>query len=354
MKSLFSVTLAMLCMLNRLSAQETSLNELPGTYRNAVASQALKTASGLDQLKGTDRINITHDLTVQHEALMQTPSLKSFTGMEARLYAYTDPSSAFQQRTTAEMRVMLYPFIKAFKTGKIVPADEAPATLSIFTNELRKILFNVDGWWDLTNRTQFPQFFDKFPIVDSTAGYMDIKANGQTFRILQLNNKPVFIPLTRKEFLQFLIAKTEKLRHESEKIVSDNRKQAKQNPKYAEIYEKNVTTWEKNAEGAKIKIQQYKNELAQLTPEQTATGAYINHNKAGDYYQQLAPAGRRDGTALYKVNPDYYDKSKSRSAAQLVIITYWYHHQFCPDWMQSYLKNLFDEIDYERLRKGMK
>lgn len=352
-----SILLCVFCWFN-ISAQESDLRELPGTYRNPTAIEALKTAHDLNQLKGADRANMVNNLIAQHTLLMNTPSLKSFTGMEARLYAYGKLASAFQERTTGEMRLMLYPFTKAIKTGKIAPVDEAPASLSIFTNDLNKILFNVDGWWDQTNKVKVPQFFDKFPMVDSTADYMEIRARNQNFRILQMNNNPIFIPLTRKEFLQFLLAEETQQMEEAQKIVNDNQERAKKlkadNEEYLKIYKNNSVIWQKNVDRAKEKIKQYKQDISQMTPEQATMGAYINYNKSGGYYEQLAPAGRRDGKALYKVNPDYFDKSKSRSIPQLIVVTYWYHDQFCPKWVQSYIRQLFDEIDYAQLRKEIK
>jgi len=300
-----------------LFAQDTGLKDLPGTYRNASIVGALKTAPELNKLTHTDRNTLTQNLTKQHHLLMQTASLKSFTGMEARLYAYVQSASAFQKITTSEMRLMLYPFTKAAKTAKIVPVDEAPATLSVYTNNLDKILFHADGWWDVTKQVQFPPFFDKFPVIDSTADYITVRAKEQMFRILQLNDKPIFVPLTRKEFLQFLLKREEQL---PQKEQADF----------------------------------YRMEIAQLTPEQAKSTAYINHNKSGGYYNQLAPAGRKDGRALYKINPDYFDKNKSRSAAQLIVVTYWYQHPFCPPWLSSYIKALFEEIDYNLLNSEMK
>jgi len=336
-------------------AQGTGLENLPGTYRNATADEALKTATALYKLKNADQTIVRRNLAVQHALLMQTPSLKSFTGLEVRFYAYGKPASALQERTSTEMRVMLYPFTKAFKTEKVVPVDEAPAYLSIYTNDLSMLLFNTDEWYDLTKKAKVPQFFNRFPITDSTENYMEVKANGKIFRILQLNNKPLFVPVTRKEYLQFLVSREEILLGESEKIVVDNRERAKtskaQKDGYEKIYASNITTWQENVDQAKEKLRQYKETIAGLTPEQASSGAYVNPDKAGDYEAKLAPVGRKDGKALYKINPDYYDKSKSTSAAQVVVVTYWYHTQFCPQWMQSFTKELFTEIDYSALKK---
>lgn len=310
------------------------------------------------------------NLTKQHTLLMHTPSLQSFRGMEARLYAYAKPASAFQQQTSTRTELMLYPFIKDVKTGKTKPVDEAPATLSIITNDLNKVLFNVDGWWSLCNEAGFPQFFDRFSIVDSTADYMKIKAGGRNFCILQVNDKPLFIPLTRKEFLAFLVTRNKHIAASFEQSIAETNKtigasraelkkpiteeMKKIHTLIIESSEKGLGTLRGNLASLYEETKQFERDIAGMTPEQAKTGAYIDHNKRGGYYQQLAAAGRRDGTALYKVNPAYHDKNKSASAAQLIIITYWYHTQFCPGWLQSYTKNLFAEIDYSRLKQEMR
>ena len=360
--------------LNELTvmAQDRALSSLPGTIRNPTLTGVLKTAPDLNKLKETDRKTVTNSMDIQFNSLIQTPTMQSFKGMETRIYGYGNVASQFQERTSTLIKAMFYPFTRQYKTGKITPVDEAPATLSIITNNLEKILFNIDGFWDRCNKINFPQFFEKLPISDSTQDYVEVKVKNWPYRIIQLNDKPIFIPLTRKEFIQFLIEESKQHLDQFKKIVKDSRKRLQEeketlkqplNTEMKKLHEtilKNtengLTLWEKNVSEQEQALQKYHNDLLKMTPEDAAEGAFINYEIKGKLYDQLSPSRQKNGTPLYKVNPLYFNSKISRSAAQVIIVTYWHStgNIAAPENIIKYTKNIFNELDYHQLKTVVK
>lgn len=344
------------------------LNE-PGRFRNADITGALKTAPELNKLTAKDKAIATANLTRQHQFFMNTDELKTLAGSEVRLYGYAKPKTSFQELITYEMRMMLFPFLKDSKTGKIVPVDESPAIIRIYTNS-DVIRYNAD-FEDRCAKANVSFFFEKPQITDSNSLYIELKDDKYyTNRILQLNNKQYYLPLSRKEFLEFLIAdnmvaqkrEKESMDHWNENIKfnKDGLKKASsaEDKKLYEGYlkdaEYNLTVTQSNIKKFNDELQKVKDELQHLTSDQANSAVYINQNKTGSLYEKLAPSGKREGKAFWKINPGYFDKSKPASA-QLMMVEYWVSHLSSNvKWLNDEMKNLYNQMDYEALRKEMK
>lgn len=348
------------------TAQEGSPASLSGTIKNTTLTALLKTAPEIIRLKPADKSKVMHNMDVQQKSILKAKAIQSLKGNEARLYGFVQPATPFHKLTTTQIKAMFYQFINDHKSGKIIPEDEAPAMLTISTNDLDNLLFNVDDFYFACDKAGFPQFFQKFPMMDSTKDYMEIKVRDQIVRVIQLNNKPVFIPLSRNEFFQFLIKQSTVQLAGYQTILKDNQQnlaetkvklKEPQSPQLKEIFEnsihileENIARWKNNVQNKENEVKQYEEQLAHLSPEDVASDVYLNINNPGNYFNQLLPAGRKDGVALYKVNPAYFNKNASPSEPQLITVSYWYHPQFCPVFLKNQTEDLFFQINYHELK----
>ncbi|MGH2645322.1 MAG: hypothetical protein ACRDE2_15315, partial [Chitinophagaceae bacterium] len=114
---------------------------------------------------------------------------------------------------------------------------------------------------------------------------------------------------------------------------------------------------EKENDSLQKKIENYKSLMAAMTEEELKTTAYVdmqNFRYSKNELKDLVPYGRQDGWPLYKVNPDYYDNALPPYVIQSIMVTYWYHKQFCLDFLRKRTKEIFDQIDYHALKESMK
>ena len=88
-------------------------------------------------------------------------------------------------------------------------------SLEIETNTISHFFEKVGNFWEDCSKAKVPEFFEQPPISGSTADYIELDfikygypaiAPNRSFRIIKRNSRPLFIPLSRKEFVEFLIA----------------------------------------------------------------------------------------------------------------------------------------------------
>lgn len=191
------------------------------------------------------------------------------------------------------------------------------------------------------------------------------------------NNKPFFVPLTRKEFVQFLIARgSQALKEDREALETSGKGKAtiiklmatqnESDKAYSasalKSIDDGIEQWKKNILQQETEIKTCQSFLAAMTPEEAAAPARMNYNKKSNSQQfggldQLVPVGRREGVMLTKINPDYYNKSPHAPVAQLITLYYgWATVGFAqdPDYLQQKTIDIFNQLDYHQLKESMK
>lgn len=69
---------------------------------------------------------------------------------------------------------------------------------------------------------------------------------------------------------------------------------------------------------------------------------------------RLVPAGRREGTAFVKVNPEYYNYTSGAPAAQMLVMYYVIPDVgYKTDYLQQATLDVFNHIDYHALKMSM-
>jgi hypothetical protein len=258
------------------------------------------------------------------------------------------------------------------------------------TNAVEHFFSQVGNFWKDCSDAQFPLFFEEPPVSDSTADYieMDFKKYGyahiapnKPFRIIKRNDKPLFIPLSRKEFVQFLIAQKKFQVSEYEKTIADLQKNVKETeetlknpPSYLSestkkaltdgnaLMKKNIDKTQDKINNFQTKIREYETEINAMSLQEAESSARIDENKTApdfDDLKRLVPVGRMEGVGLYKVNPDYYDNSATAPGAQLIFVYYnlpnlsvFEKTQF--NYLEKKTMDIFNHLDYDALKMCMK
>jgi len=174
------------------------------------------------------------------------------------------------------------------KTGKPVPFCCPTDEMSVSVNDPEK------GLEACTVPGSPVKVFCEPTWVDELAGFPVYRFNGMDVIILQRSKVPVWIPLTREEFVRAWLANW--------------KKQAADSPAIDTITPQIV----RNHQAA----------LDAMTPEERQMQA---REFTWDPLQpNLAPVGSTQGRPLLKVNPAWFDPKFPRSAFQLIIIAFSY------------------------------
>lgn len=72
------------------------------------------------------------------------------------------------------------------------------------------LFHQMGNYWKKCGELKLPLFFEAPQLSDSTNDYIEFKYKGDPLRIVLANDKPPFVPLTHKEFIQFLIVRDHK------------------------------------------------------------------------------------------------------------------------------------------------
>lgn len=236
------------------------------------------------------------------------------------------------------------------------------------------LFHQIGNYWEECDKIKFPIFFEALPVTDSTVDYMQTTIKGRAVRIVA-TNKPLFIPLTRKEFLQFLIARDNYRIKENRDLVNDENKQITDtkknisNPIYQSVkstleqtiptMEEQIKKLDKETASLQQKIVHFREVMNAMSTEEAAAPVRLDYNKKSDELfglEQLVPVGRGEGVLLNRVNPDYYNHSVNAPAAQLIIVYYsWPTIGFekNPDYVQQTALDIFKQLNYHALKMSL-
>jgi len=301
----------------------------------------------------------------------------------------TDPFTKTVSFPPCNFHFDFYYLIKDDKTGGIKVSMDG-TSVGMETNAVEHFFNQVGNFWKDCSDAKFPLFFEQLPVTDSTGDYieMDFKKYGyahiapnKPFRIIKRNDKPLFIPLSRKEFLQFLIAQKKFQISDYKKAIDDLQKgiqeteaTLKNPPSYLNestkkaladgnaLTQKNIDKTQDEIKNFQTKIQEYESAVNAMSQQEASSPARIDENKTVrdfDDLKRLVPVGRMEGVGLYKVNPNYYDNSATAPGAQLIFVYYnlpnlsvFEKTQF--NYLEKKTMDIFNHLDYHALKMSMK
>ena len=281
----------------------------------------------------------------QEELLLKPSPLNPPTGFTVH-FVLSNPEAPGPfdklEMPKSDIMLMLNYLFRNKKTGIIKANPMSSADVTIRTNGLEN--FFKDGEYaQECDKLKLPVFFKKPELVDSTADYieMGIVSNNKydisnsPVRYIRRNNKPLWIPLSRKDFLQYVIA------HLNLEI-----------PNYKKAMDLELKQ-------SKEALDECKRMLNSMSKQEAATFAYFANDKRNiqDLLNPatMLPIGKSNGYLLYKINPDYYDKSPGASAVQLLTVSYSCYEEdtFGVDYLDKAVVDIFDDLDYHALKESM-
>lgn len=347
----------------------------------------------VDAVKNIDRTktaSLKKSLAEQLKIFFSHPFLNPPKGFETKVFfgISTDPFMKTVSFPACSFDFVFYYLDEDTKTGKARVSMDG-TSIGISTNDEDHFFRQVGNFWKACSEAKFPLFFEQPPISDSTADYIELNfkyygypaiAPDKPYRIVRRNDRRLFVALTRKEFLQFLIAQKKFQINEDGKTIKDlekNLKQSQQTVKNPPSYltpevlkalsdavgstQKQIADEKEQIVKSQESIQQYATLINRMTQQEAASPARLDYNKKLDDFDQLkrlVPAGRMEGVGLYKINPDYYDRSAGAPGAQLIFVYYKIPNTSVFEKTElNYLEqktiDIFNQIDYHQLKKTM-
>lgn len=247
----------------------------------------------------------------------------------------------------------------------------------------------IGNFGDECYKLKFPLFFEQIPMTDSTDDYIELNfkdysfpytsnnVTGSPIRIIKANNRPLLIPLTRKEFVRFLVARGKRRIKENDDLIVDEKKHIVETKESLENHtltnetkkilqdaipsmEADIKKLGKDNQELQATVAHLNSVIDNMSPAEAAAPARLDRNKS-PYdnlgLEQLVPAGRREGVMLTKLNPDYYDHSPDAPAVQLITVYYTWpdgFHRGGRDYLQNATVEVFNNLDYHKLKASMK
>lgn len=271
--------------------------------------------------------------------------------------------------------------IKDKKTGEMKQMIGG-ATIGVETNAENHFFRQVGNFWEHCSKLGLPLFFEEPPIVKTTADYMelDFKKYGyaaiaptEPFRIVTRKDKALFIPLTRREFMQFVIAEKKFQAKDLEKSITDTEKNIRGNEatikdpgpymtaEVLKVMKEGIVNSKKHIEDTKLKLVSYQNKIKEyeslmqnMTPEEASSPARIDYEiivRDFDRMKRLVPVGIRKGIGLFKINPDYYDRNPGAPGAQSIFVyTKWSNLTSRDNYLIKKVIKIYNELDYAALK----
>jgi hypothetical protein len=313
------------------------------------------------------------------DIICQSPHLKSPVGYNAKVNITASDAGLKEKEPRLKIFCYLRYLIKDSRYTGIKESMDG-VDFYLYINDFG-FFHQMGNYWEDCNRLKFPLFFEAPSLTDSTNDYIEFQYKGGPVRIVMAGSKPLFLPLTRKEFVQFLIARDQYRIKDNESSISDIEKNKKQTqetlanpPSYLTndvkkaladgILTSNKQILEiqdriKNIKEQINRVQQY---LNAMTPVEAIASVRLDYTKNNDEVgmggiRQLVPIGRKEGKLLVRLNPAFYDHSLNAPLAQLITLYYaWPTVGFAkdPDYLQQAVLNIYNHADYHALKESLK
>lgn len=380
-KKIFFISL-LLCDFFISTAQVRLITHAKDVVGNVNTSTGwmLKRVSAVKGISKSNASSVGKSLAAQMATFFKSPQLNPPKGFSTKVFLGLEPPED-AVAPSARLHINMY-YMDRYNSTGVVKTSMDGTGLVFLTNGIRSFCSQWGNFWKDCDKLKIPSFFEQVPITDSTADYIELNFSaqgnnaGEPIRIVKRNNKPLFIPYSKKEYLQYLVARENYRINEARQNIKENRQHMEEAKKNASIpanlpikeaLENAVKTMEKQIVdmNAGIVVKQtrlahYQEVLNGLAPAESAAGVRLDGQKRSEEFfgfEQIVPYGRHEGTALYKINPGYFDRSPGAPCVQLIIVYYDIPHASAfvtaPDYLQRETVDIFNQLDYHALRESM-
>lgn len=309
------------------------------------------------------------------DIICQSSRLNSPVGYNAKVAVYASDLELKEKEPNLKILCALRYLVKDSRyTGIKESMDGADLYLDINAFDL---FYQMGNYWKDCSQLKFPLFFEEPLLTDSTNNYIEFQYKGDPVRIVMAGNKPLFVPLTRKEFAQFFILRGQAALKEDQEALESSRKgkvtltklmatENEADKAYSastlKSIDYDIKKWEINIKQQEIENQTCKTWMNSLSQQEAAAPVRLDYNKKSNSQRfggldQLVSVGRREGTLLVKLNPAFYNHSPNAPVAQMIVLYYaWAKVGFtqASDFLQQAILDIFNNMDYHQLKESMK
>lgn len=259
----------------------TFLHDHPGKFSATVSSNAT--------LKKSDAAVFSRNLERLRDILAKQPVFTSPQGVEIK--GYFRPND--EQPKTDKVPIPGFGYLR-FHFYHRAPKTGKPVSICCTTDELHVAVNDPGVGFELLGGATFPTRAMYEPErVGALAGFPIYRTRGGTETIiLNRSNKPIWIPVTREEFITAELKRWQREAADSPAIDT-------------------ITP---------LIVRNHQDALAAMSAEERKMQA--RKFEWDPMQPALAPVGSDEGEPLVRVNPSWFDPKLPRSAFQLVTVTF--------------------------------
>lgn len=365
--------------------------EVIGKVQSYESLNIFKKINAVKNLDRTKIASLKKCLDDQLKVVYSNPILNPPKGFDVKpsFEILKDPFSKVISFPACSFSFGFYYLDKDVQTGKVKTSMDG-TLIEISTNDIDHFFRQVGNFWKDCSDAKFPLFFEQPPISDSNAVYIELNfknykypaiAPNKPYRIVKRNDRPLFVPLTRKEFVKFLVAQKKYQIKDDEKTIQSLQKSLKESqktlqnpPSYmtAEVLkalsdgvvttQTQIDYQKEEIKNKQKKIQEYENIINGMTTQEATSPTRLDYNKKNTDFDQieiLVPVGKMEGVGLYKFNPGYYDRSAGAPGVQLIFVNYQLPNlstfgKTHFNYLEQNTIDIFNQLDYHRLKESMK
>lgn len=374
LKKIFSLTVMLLpCILLTAQVKIDFVPDAPGKLiRKNNTLQFINSFKVLSAARASSLANTSDKIM---DIICQSPHLNPPVGYNAKMHISTAGSILKEKEPTAEVVFYLRYLVKDSRYTGIRESMDG-ADLYLLINDFG-LFSQMGNYWKSCSELKFPLFFEQPSLTDSTNNYIEFQYKGDPVRIVMAGSKPLFVPLTRKELIQFMILRQEQaIKSDNEAIktsrageetlkklmVTWNESDKAEATSSLKSMDNDIEQFQKNIKRSEKEIADCKSLLNTMSPQDAGAPARLDYNKKSTAegmatLDRLVPVGRREGTSLVKLNPDFYNHSPNAPVAQMMVLYYaWPQVGWtkAPDFLQQAILDIFNNMDYHQLKESMK
>ena len=293
--------------------------------------------------------------------------------MKTQLWANQSPFEIpAQKQIMGTFFAHAYEYYVDGETRQIAAEQESTGALRIGVNDMTRIYPNTDRDEIVNLNFPCPVFFMKTygEGVSRSDDVIEYKDQDGFPVIAVTNGKPLFIPLTKAQYLAYEIAEAkaplgsnDDLKNMENALLISKKQLSEAPADQQESLKQLVATEQHAVEVMKAsstqyqeKINNYQHQLQAMTSAEKNAPAYIiwgstdPHLKAGE----LAGPGDPDKQELFTTNPGYFNPALPLSDIQLITVEPFYNPRGVTQFMLDKIMEAYHTVDYGQLKALIK
>ena len=271
-------------------------------------------------LPGAKATSLENTVNAIRDAIAKLPKANAPIGYDTRIFFSTSAFSLKEDRPNMEVNCYLRTLHKDMKTG-VISASMDGADLSVEINDF-DLFAQMGSFWAACSKLKLPLFFEAPPLTDSTNDFIEFNYKGDPVRIVTAGNRPLLVPLSRKEYLQFILVS----RQDALKDIAATIKEKREGQQYLKNFMKtekpedtantasaikdmeyDIGEFKKNQRETEQELADCKTLLGTITLRDAAAPVRLNYdlktNGSFGGISYLVPVGRHEGVMLQKLIP---------------------------------------------------